>query len=208
MSKQITLNELKIIDLKKFKRADLAGLIYDVETQYLNQVKHVDRNEFIKRHLNGVGCAKGFKKDELIDILSRRIEKALEMNNTEKAEVSQESSTIVKEGLTELNINLKTKNFTVKKLFNKINNDGTKSQLVLMVDKNGNELITYGAYIWKATIERLEQLQEITIDKFDKNRFMKYWLKLHDENMIDFSEVESVQDEELKELLNGDDTRR
>ena len=77
-----------------------------------------------------------------------------------------------------------------------------------MVDKNGNELITYGAYIWKATIERLEQLQEITIDKFDKNRFMKYWLKLHDENMIDFSEVESVQDEELKELLNGDDSFR
>ena len=96
------------MDLNKLKRVDLAGLIYDVETQYLNQVKHVDRNEFIKRHLNGVGCAKGFKKDELIDILSRRIEKALEMNNTKKTEVSQESSTIVK-GLTELNINLKAK---------------------------------------------------------------------------------------------------
>ena len=193
MSK-ITLNELKTIDLKKLKRVDLAGLIYDVETQYLNQVKHVDRNEFIKRHLNGVGCAKGFKKDELIDILSRRIE---------KAEAVQEK-TIVKEELTEL----KAK-FTVKKLFNKTNNDSSVSQLVLMVDKNGNELITYGAYIWKATIERLEQLQEITIDKFDKNRFMKYWLKLHNENMIDFSEVESVQeDEELKELLNGDDSFR
>lgn len=109
MSKQITLNELKEMDLNKLKRVDLAGLIYDVETQYLNQVKHVDRNEFIKRHLNGVGSAKGFKKDELIDILSRRIEKALE---------------------------------------------------------------------------------------------------LHDENMIDFSEVESVQDETLKELLSGDETFR
>ena len=83
MSKQITLNELKEMDLNKLKRVDLAGLIYDVETQYLNQVKHVDRNEFIKRHLNGVGSAKGFKKDELIDILSRRIEKALEMNKKE-----------------------------------------------------------------------------------------------------------------------------
>ena len=46
------------------------------------------------------------------------------------------------------------------------------------------------------------------MDKFDKNRFMKYWLKLHDENIIDFSEVESVQDETLKELLSGDDTFR
>lgn len=108
MSKQITLNELKEMDLNKLKRVDLAGLIYDLDTLYLNQERKCNKNEWVKRSLNGVGSAKGWLKAELIEIVSRKIIEALEMNNTEKTEVSQESSIIVK-GLTELNINLKAK---------------------------------------------------------------------------------------------------
>ena len=104
MSKQITLNELKEMDLNKLKRVDLAGLIYDLDTLYLNQERKCNKNEWVKRSLNGVGSAKGWLKAELIEIVSRKIIEALEMNNTEKAKVSQENA-IVKEELTELNIN-------------------------------------------------------------------------------------------------------
>ena len=54
-------------------RKDLAGAIYDVEVK-LGYNLHCDKNEFIKRYLNGVGVAKGFKKDELQSILDRRLE--------------------------------------------------------------------------------------------------------------------------------------
>ena len=54
-------------------RKDLAGEIYDVEVK-LGYNLHCDKKEFIKRYLNGVGAAKGFKKDELQSILDRRLE--------------------------------------------------------------------------------------------------------------------------------------
>ena len=54
-------------------RKDLAGAIYDVEVK-LGYNLHCNKNEFIKRYLNGVGVAKGFKKDELQSILDRRLE--------------------------------------------------------------------------------------------------------------------------------------
>ena len=54
-------------------RKDLAGEIYDAEVK-LGYNLHCDKKEFIKRYLNGVGAAKGFKKDELQSILDRRLE--------------------------------------------------------------------------------------------------------------------------------------
>ena len=54
-------------------KKDLAGEIYDVEVK-LGYNLHCDKKEFIKRYLNGVGAAKGFKKDELQSILDRRLE--------------------------------------------------------------------------------------------------------------------------------------
>ena len=54
-------------------KKDLAGAIYDVEVK-LGYNLHCDKKEFIKRYLNGVGVAKGFKKDELQSILDRRLE--------------------------------------------------------------------------------------------------------------------------------------
>ena len=54
-------------------KKDLAGAIYDVEVK-LGYNLHCDKKEFIKRYLNGVGAAKGFKKDELQSILDRRLE--------------------------------------------------------------------------------------------------------------------------------------
>lgn len=54
-------------------KKDLASAIYDVEVK-LGYNLHCDKNEFIKRYLNGVGVAKGFKKDELQSILDRRLE--------------------------------------------------------------------------------------------------------------------------------------
>ena len=83
MSKQITLNELKEMDLNKLKRVDLAGLIYDLDTLYLNQERKCNKNEWVKRSLNGVGSAKGWLKAELIEIVSRKIIEALEMNKKE-----------------------------------------------------------------------------------------------------------------------------
>ena len=54
-------------------KKDLAGAIYDVEVK-LGYNLHCDKKEFVKRYLNGVGAAKGFKKDELQSILDRRLE--------------------------------------------------------------------------------------------------------------------------------------
>lgn len=83
MSKQITLNELKVMNLNKLKRVDLAGLIYDLDTLYLNQERKCNKNEWVKRSLNGVGSAKGWLKAELIEIVARKIIEALEMNKKE-----------------------------------------------------------------------------------------------------------------------------
>ena len=54
-------------------RKDLAAAIYDTEVK-LGYKLHCDKKEFVKRHLNGIGGAKGFKKDELQSILDRRLE--------------------------------------------------------------------------------------------------------------------------------------
>ena len=54
-------------------RKDLASAIYDTEVK-LGYNLHCDKKEFVKRYLNGVGVAKGFKKDELQSILDRRLE--------------------------------------------------------------------------------------------------------------------------------------
>ena len=54
-------------------KKDLANAIYDVEVK-LGYNLHCDKKEFVKRYLNGVGAAKGFKKDELQSILDRRLE--------------------------------------------------------------------------------------------------------------------------------------
>ena len=54
-------------------RKELASAIYDTEVK-LGYKLHCDKNEFVKRHLNGIGGAKGFKKDELQSILDRRLE--------------------------------------------------------------------------------------------------------------------------------------
>ena len=48
-------------------RKDLAAAIYDTEVK-LGYKLHCDKKEFVKRHLNGIGGAKGFKKDELQSI--------------------------------------------------------------------------------------------------------------------------------------------
>ena len=58
-------------------KKDLAGEIYDAEVK-LGYNLHCDKKEFIKRYLNGVGVAKGFKKDELQSILDRRLEETKE----------------------------------------------------------------------------------------------------------------------------------
>ena len=66
-------------------RKELATAIYDTEVK-LGYKLHCDKKEFVKRHLNGIGGAKGFKKDELQSILNRRLEelKKKESKTTKK----------------------------------------------------------------------------------------------------------------------------
>ena len=80
---KVNLEELKGMDLNKFKKVDLAGLIYDLDTLYLGNKRQQTKKEWVKRALNGVGFAKGWLKAELIQIVSRKIEEALSVQNEE-----------------------------------------------------------------------------------------------------------------------------
>lgn len=69
-------------------RKDLAGAIYDTEVK-LGYNLHCDKNEFVKRHLNGIGGVKGFKKDELQSMLNRRLEELEKKESKTTKEVKE-----------------------------------------------------------------------------------------------------------------------
>ena len=69
-------------------RKELASAIYDTEVK-LGYKLHCDKNEFVKRHLNGIGGAKGFKKDELQSILDRRLEELEKKESKTTKEVKE-----------------------------------------------------------------------------------------------------------------------
>ena len=209
--KQITLNELKTIDLKKLKRVDLAGLIYDLDTLYLNQKRKCNKNEWVKRSLNGVGSAKGWLKAELIEIVSRKIIEALEMNNTEKAEVSQENSTIVKEGLTELNINLKAKVESVQDEELKELLNGDDSFRYMMLDRLLSDCRYYLGYgnrctsnLWAKDENKQIKYIKALYNSFDNNNKPSF-ISMEDINqfekgMCDKEYIKSMLQEKLNKI--------
>lgn len=69
-------------------RKELASAIYDTEVK-LGYKLHCDKKEFVKRHLNGIGVAKGFKKDELQSILNRRLEELEKKESKTTKEVKE-----------------------------------------------------------------------------------------------------------------------
>ena len=69
-------------------RKELASAIYDTEVK-LGYKLHCDKKEFVKRHLNGIGGAKGFKKDELQSILDRRLEELKKKESKTTKEVKE-----------------------------------------------------------------------------------------------------------------------
>ena len=69
-------------------RKDLASAIYDTEVK-LGYKLHCDKKEFVKRHLNGVGGVKGFKKDELQSMLNRRLEELEKKESKTTKEVKE-----------------------------------------------------------------------------------------------------------------------
>ena len=76
-------------------RKELASAIYDTEVK-LGYKLHCDKNEFVKRHLNGIGGAKGFKKDELQSILDRRLEELEKKESKTTKEVKGDKSDKIK----------------------------------------------------------------------------------------------------------------
>ena len=69
-------------------RKELASAIYETEVK-LGYKLHCDKKEFVKRHLNGIGGVKGFKKDELQSILNRRLEELEKKESKTTKEVKE-----------------------------------------------------------------------------------------------------------------------
>ena len=89
-------------------RKDLASAIYDIEVK-LGRKLHCDKNEFVKRYINGIGGAKGFKKDELQSILDRRLE-----------ELKKKESKSIKNEIIDNNKNINKNYHISKKNFKRI----------------------------------------------------------------------------------------
>lgn len=72
---------VKTDDLQKLTRKELAKKIYKIKITFgeplipIGSKKRLSEAEFIKRYLNGISGTKGFKKDELISILQRYLQK-------------------------------------------------------------------------------------------------------------------------------------